>query len=65
MVTLANGGAWLVNGAEIIADGPKAQAELGGKDRTDSIQRRSKEADHCVRNFRESQYFRQHGKAEN
>ncbi|CCY23014.1 unknown [Firmicutes bacterium CAG:24] len=24
MVTLANGGAWLVNGAEIIADGPKA-----------------------------------------
>ena len=31
MVTLANGGAWLVNGAEIIADGPKAQAELAAK----------------------------------
>ena len=31
MVTLANGGAWLVNGAEIIADGPKAQAALAAK----------------------------------
>ena len=31
MVTLANGGAWLVNGAEIIADGPKAQAELAAQ----------------------------------
>ena len=31
MVTLANGGAWLVNGAEIIADGPKAQEELAAK----------------------------------
>ena len=31
MVTLANGGAWLVNGAEIIADGPKVQAELAAK----------------------------------
>ena len=61
MVTLANGGAWLVNSAEIIADGPKAQAELAAK----TGRTVSKEADHCVRNFRESQYFRQHGKAEN
>ncbi len=31
MVTLANGGAYLVNGAEIILDGPEAQAALFAK----------------------------------
>ena len=59
---LYENGAYLVNGRDVVINSPEAASAVNAKTGKDCYTGRCKETNHCIWNFKEPQYIRQHGK---
>ena len=59
---LYENGAYLVNGRDVVINSPEAASAVNAKTGKTVTPEDAKKQNHCIWNFKEPQYIRQHGK---